>query len=280
MTSSIVVLEQADDEASFGGKAAQLARSLKAGLPVPDGYALSWEIVARAGAGDRGALGEIEAVFDRIAAPVAVRSSAVGEDGATASFAGQHATVLNVVTRSAVGEAVRAVLASGSSDAARAYRAKRGIAGDPRVGVVVQRLVRAECSGVMFTVDPTTGARAIVIEAGWGLGETIVQGLVVPERVRLDERGRVVERSAGELDVAIVPLDGGGVAEIARDPTNEPALDDARIASLFALAKRCDDVFGTSPGHDVEWAFEAGSAKAVLLQRRAVTTIATKGSRS
>ena len=168
--------------------------------------------------------------------------------------------------------AVNEVLASGASDAARAYRAKRGITGDPRVGVVVQRLVRAECSGVMFTVDPTTRARAIMIEAGWGLGETIVQGLVVPERYRLDESGRVLERSAGELDVAIVPLEGGGTAEINRETTDLPALDDGRLASLFALARRCDEVFGRDPGHDIEWAFEAGSSKATLLQRRAVTT--------
>ena len=269
---AIVALEKALDASSFGGKAAQLARSLQAGLPVPDGYALSWEIVARAGTGDRGAISEIEAVFDRIGAPVAVRSSAVGEDGASASFAGQHATVLNVVSRSAMSAAVNEVLASGASDAARASRAKRGITGDPRVGVVVQRLVRAECSGVMFTVDPTTRARAIMIEAGWGLGETIVQGLVVPERYRLDESGRVLERSAGELDVAIVPLEGGGTAEINRETTDLPALDDGRLASLFALARRCDEVFGRDPGHDIEWAFEAGSSKATLLQRRAVTT--------
>ena len=269
---AIVALEKATDASLFGGKAAQLAQSSNAGLPVPDGYALSWEIVARAGTGDRGALSEIEAVFDRIGAPVAVRSSAVGEDGATASFAGQHATVLNVVSRSAMSAAVNEVLASGASDAARAYRAKRGITGDPRVGVVVQRLVRAECSGVMFTVDPTTRAHVIVIEAGWGLGETIVQGLVVPERYRLDDSGRVTERTAGELDVAIVPLESGGTTEITREPTSTATLDDARLESLYALARRCDDVFGRNPGHDIEWAFEPGSSKAILLQRRAVTT--------
>lgn len=270
--SAIVSLAEADDATLFGGKAAQLAQSVKAGLPVPDGFALSWEIVARAASGERGAVAEIEAVFDRIGGPVAVRSSAIGEDGDRASFAGQHATVLNVVSRAAVAAAVSAVLASGTSEAARAYRARHAIAGDPRVGVVVQRLVRAECSGVMFTVDPTTRAKAIVIEAGWGLGEAIVQGLVVPEHYRLDEQGMLVEHRTGELDVAIVPLEDGGTAETARDATDERTLDDARLASLFVLARRCDDVFGANRGHDIEWAFESGSSRAVLLQRRAVTT--------
>jgi hypothetical protein len=98
----------------------------------------------------------------------------------------------------------------------------------------------------------------------------------VPERWRLDETGRVVLHESGTLDVAVVPLEGGGVAEIEREPTAERTLDDRRVAALFALARRCDAVFGAEPGHDIEWAFEAGSSEAVLLQRRAITTSSRK----
>jgi pyruvate,water dikinase len=267
-----VALRDARDERIYGGKAAQLARCLVESLPVPDGYALSTELVTAVVQGEPDALAALEAAFDHLGAPVAVRSSAVGEDGAQASFAGQHATVLNVIDRPGLREAVVAVAASGSSDGARAYRKSRGIAGDAHVGVVVQRLVPAECSGVLFTRDPASGERAILIEAAWGLGEAVVQGLVVPERYRLAPDGRLLERVAGELDVAVVPKGGGGTEEVACDATERRTLDERRLASLASLVRRCDAVFGPEPGHDIEWAFARGAGDAVLLQRRPITT--------
>lgn len=262
-------LHEVDDAGRFGGKAAQLGASLRAGLPVPTGYALSYDLVEAVAAGDPGAVAEVRSLGASLDGPVAVRSSGVGEDGAAQSFAGQHASLLNVAGAGAVLAAVAAVHASGNTPSARAYRQRMGVAGEPRVGVVVQRLVDATCAGVMFTVDPLTGADVRVVEAAWGLGETVVQGLVTPDRVRFDRAGRVLEHVAGHKDLAMVRGPDGGVREVELDEGRAAArcLDAGMIAALSSLATRCEQVFG--PARDVEWAFAGATLH--LLQVRAVT---------
>ena len=262
-------LAEVDDAALFGGKAAQLGASLRAGLPVPGGFALSHELVEAVARGHAAALADVRALGAAERGPLAVRSSGVGEDGAEQSFAGQHASVLNVVGVEALCAAVTAVHASGSTESARAYRRRMGVSGEARVGVVVQRLVDAACAGVMFTRDPLSGADVRVIEASWGLGEAVVQGLVTPDRVRLARAGRALERAVGHKDLAVQRGPDGGVREVELDPERAaaPCLDDAMIAALGALATRCEAVFGD--GLDVEWAFADGALH--LLQVRAIT---------
>ncbi|MGK3988378.1 PEP/pyruvate-binding domain-containing protein [Sorangium sp. So ce136] len=256
-------------EGDFGGKAAQLGQAHRSGLPVPPGWALSAAFVERVVAGESAAVDRLVEAFRELDGPVAVRSSGVGEDGASASFAGQHATELNVRSRAGLLEAVRKVHGSARTEAALAYRRKLGLAPEPRMGIVVQRLVQADTAGVLFTRNPATGADERVVEATWGLGEAVVAGLVTPDSYRMARGGRVLERRAGEKDLAILWAEEGGTREVAVEPDRVEALclDDARLAALEALAAACEAAFGGT--QDIEWAF-AGD-RLYLLQRRAIT---------
>ncbi|GMV42260.1 MAG: hypothetical protein AMXMBFR64_39760 [Myxococcales bacterium] len=257
-----VALHEAHDEARYGGKAAQLATALRAGLPVPPGVAFGWD--ARPAANTEDLLAPILPSLGHL---VAVRSSAVGEDSADASFAGQHATVLGVRDLPGLMDAIREVHASAASGAA--YRRKLGLDAEPRMGVVVQALVRADVAGVLFTRDPVSGADVRVIEASWGLGESVVQGLVTPDRYVVARGGRVLAREPGEKDLAIHWSFEGGLAEVpvAGELIGALCLDDARLAALDALATACETVFGGA--QDLEFALAGGRLS--LLQRRAIT---------
>ena len=263
-----VALAEARDEWELGGKAVQLGAALRAGLPVPEGVALPAALVAAVAARDPAAVAKLSVVCDSLPGPLAVRSSCAGEDSATASFAGQHLTRLNVGSLDQLVEAVTAVWRSGRSASALAYRRKLGVEGDPRMGIVVQRLLDPEVSGVLFTRHPVTGADERVIEATWGLGEAVVQGLVTPDRYRLSPAGEVLERSPGRKQVAIRARPDAAAREpVAAHLVQALCLDDRRLAALHSLARRCGEAF---PGpSDIEWAF--ADANLHLLQRRAIT---------
>lgn len=266
-----VPLRDVHDAAQYGGKAAQLGAALRGGLLVPEGFALEHGFVAAVAAGDPAAAAALDAARATLPGAVAVRSSAIGEDGAAASFAGQHATLLNVVD---VRAAVTAVWNSGWADSAQAYRQRVGAEGPMRMGVVVQRLVNADTAGVMFTRNPVTGAAELVIEAGWGLGEVIVQGMIIPDFIRLLPDGTVLERRAGVKTIAIRRKPDGDTHEVAVEPhlVEAQCLGPAHLAALADLARACDAAFGEVP-HDIEWAFEGDML--YLLQRRPVTGMVT-----
>jgi pyruvate,water dikinase len=265
-----VPLRDAHEERLYGGKAVSLGAALRCGLPVPDGFALPAALVASAGAGEAAALKELAELASTLHRFVAVRSSAVGEDSAEASFAGQHLTVLNVSpTAEALVEAVSSVWQSACSDSARAYRERMGVAGDPEIGAVVQFLIDPRCAGVLFTRNPIDGSDERVIEATWGLGEAVVQGLVIPDRYRLRRAGEVLEKVAGLKDRAVRATADGGTIESPVDPelVEQLCLDDADLADLNALAAGCEEYFGGAC--DIEWAFEQEGLR--LLQCRPVT---------
>jgi pyruvate,water dikinase len=257
------------DEAQFGGKAASLARSLRAGLPVPPGFALGTAYVDAVFDRHAEAVPNLRAAFTGLAGPCAVRSSAVGEDSEEASFAGQHVTMLNVRDEDHVVDAVLMVRASAHTESARAYRRKLGMDEAPRVAVVVQRMIEPDCAGVLFTRNPLDGSDERVIEASWGLGEAVVAGLVVPDNYALDAAGRVLRRTPGEKDIALRGAADGGTVEqaVAEDLVNALCLTDGMLAELHVLAQRCESFFGT--GLDLEWAFAGGTLH--LLQCRAIT---------
>lgn len=199
-----------------------------------------------------------------------MRSSAIGEDAGSTSFAGQHATVLGVRSRAGLLDAIRKVHASAHAPAALAYRKKLGIDGEPRMGIAVQSLVHAEVAGVLFSRDPIDGTDVRVIEASWGLGEAVVAGLVTPDRFKVARGGRVLERHAGDKDLEIRwAEDGEGTVEIEveGDRVTDLTLDDARLAMLDALATRCESIFGGA--QDIEFAFVGSTLH--LLQQRAIT---------
>jgi pyruvate,water dikinase len=130
-------------------------------------------------------------------------------------------------------------------------------------------MIEPDCAGVMFTKNPLNGADERVIEASWGLGESVVAGLVVPDNYALDPQGRVLRRTAGEKDVALRSAPEGGTVEepVDDDLITALCLSDGMLAQLHGLAERCESFFGK--GLDIEWAFAGGTL--YLLQCRAMT---------
>lgn len=266
-----IPLDQAQDEKIFGGKSVQLGASLRAGLPVPPGWALSTDFVDACVQRDETALGILMDFLKDKPYPLAVRSSGVGEDAKVASFAGQHFTELNRIGFQEVKEALHLVWHSGHSEGALAYRAKLGITEKPRTAVTLQKMVFPDRAGVMFTRHPVTGKREIVIDASWGLGEAIVEGLVIPDQFRMTLEGELIEKKAGVKDIQVVPMADGGTEEA---PIEDPGmiegfcLDDPQLKQLAALGRSCEGHFGL--GRDIEWGIEKGVL--YLLQCRSITT--------
>lgn len=206
---------------------------------------------------------------------VAIRSSATAEDTAQHSFAGMFESFLNVQGAQAVLENVKACWASTFGERVLVYRLSRGFPAEMPVAVVVQRMVRSDKSGVIFTADPSTRNRSrIVVEAAWGLGEVVVQGLVTPDRYVLDRGtlGLVEEQIARKefmltLDPACrrtVRVDLEGTPK-----GGEPVLTKEELRALGTLALRADAHYGRP--QDLEFAIVG--ADAYLTQTRPITTL-------
>lgn len=206
--------------------------------------------------------------------PVAVRSSATAEDLPEASFAGQQDTYLNIIGRDALLDAVKRCWGSLWTARAMAYRARQGIAPEQvSLAVVVQEMVPADAAGVMFTVNPVTGATdEIVVNATWGLGEALVSGRVNPDLIVADKRTGVIKRvDIGEKAVMTAAVDAG-TAEVEVDTTQRrrQAVTLEQVGDLARLGRELEALFGKA--QDVEWAVTAG--RVVLLQSRPVTSSA------
>jgi pyruvate, water dikinase len=265
----VVSLVEAADTSLFGSKAVGLGQALRDGLAVPPGVALSGAIVEAVAAGEEEAIEMVADAVRPLGGPLAVRSSAADEDGAEASFAGQHLTLLNVPSWEQLTAALSEIWWSANSDSAITYRQRVGLFTRPSVGVVVQALLDPDSAGVMFTQNPVTGADERVIEASLGLGEAVVAGLVIPDHYRVDRSGEVLERSPGLKKIAVRTLPNGGTVEqqVAPELVERLCLDDGALGELNALADRCEHVYGR--GRDIEWAIADGTL--YLLQCRAVT---------
>jgi pyruvate phosphate dikinase-like enzyme/cyclic nucleotide-binding protein len=266
----VVPLAEASETSVFGSKAVGLGEAIRDGLPVPPGIALSGPVVEAVASDDEHVIAEVAAAVAELSAPLAVRSSAVDEDGKDASFAGQHLTLLNVPSSDEVPSALREIWWSANSDSAITYRQRVGLFTRPSVGVVIQSLLDPDVAGVMFTENPVTGADERVIEASWGLGEAVVAGLVIPDTFRVDRSGAVLERTPGLKRTAIRSLPTGGTVQedVPAHLTEALSLDDGQLEELNQLALRCEEVYGKA--RDIEWAFAGGTL--YLLQCRAVTT--------
>ncbi|MGD0391099.1 MAG: PEP/pyruvate-binding domain-containing protein [Acidimicrobiales bacterium] len=266
----VVPLAKAHETAIFGSKAVGLGDAERNGLHVPPGVALSGPVVEAVAAGEDRAIARVAKAVRGLEVPLAVRSSAVDEDGAEASFAGQHLTLLNVPSAKELPSALRDIWWSANSDSAITYRQRVGLFTRPSIGVVVQTLLDPDVAGVMFTENPVTGADERVIEASWGLGEAVVAGLVIPDHFRIDRSGEVLERKPGRKTIAVHSLATGGTVEeeVPSHLVEQLCLDDGRLEQLSRLAARCEQVYG--PGRDIEWAFADDTL--YLLQCRAVTT--------
>ncbi len=204
---------------------------------------------------------------------VAVRSSATAEDLPGLSFAGQQDTFLNVIGDDALLDAVKKCWSSLWTARALGYRARNGIAPDEvALAVVVQLMIAAETSGVLFTANPLTGRRdQMVIDASLGLGEAIVSGQVEPDHYAVNAlTWQIVEKTLGQKAMAIMPRADGGTQRVElADAAQQQALSDEKILELARLAQRVADHFG-SP-QDIEWAL--ADDKLYLLQSRPITSL-------
>ncbi len=311
------------DDDLVGGKAANLGELTSAGLPVPDGFALTaaayLEAVDTAGVRPR-----LQRLFDNAPSPeelsgraalardlldetpfpeavrsalidayrglcagtpnendgrvaVAVRSSAAGEDSTSASFAGMNETFTNITDETELLSAVRACWTSLYGERVVHYRAARGLRGEPAIAVVVQRMVRADRSGVMFTRDPTgSSPDTLIIDAAWGQGEVVVGGEVEPDAYvvrRLAEGGvSVRQTTVGVKAFQIVAGPDGRDQrqDLPPDKVHGRVLDDDTVLDLARLGLRAECHYGRP--QDMEWCI-AGS-ELFIVQSRPITTLA------
>ncbi len=264
------------DVDAVGGKGLSLALLTGAGLPVPPGFCVTSaahrRLRGQSPQDDAGLASGIAEAYRRLGeGPVAVRSSATAEDGAVISFAGQQETILGVTGVTAVLDAIAACWASLDSERAVAYRRRQGVdEGGLAMAVVVQRLVPAEVAGVLFTLDPLDpGGKRMLVEASWGLGESVVSGRVTPDRFQVDrDTSAVVER---HVATKTTQYDGLSTTDSDVSPEKQtiPCLSDAQLAGLAELGRRVEAFYGDH--RDLEWAWADG--RFWLLQARPITTV-------
>ncbi|HYW53810.1 MAG TPA: PEP/pyruvate-binding domain-containing protein, partial [Dongiaceae bacterium] len=282
---------EAADRTRTGGKAAGLARLRDAGCDVPPWFVVTpnWhdddaavsEALARLLAEDtaprRRHPEPVEGCAE--AATFAVRSSAVIEDGGTASYAGQFTSLL-FVPREGVVDAIRRVRASAANESVAAYAgatrdAARTDAGDERnsaMAVVVQRMITGEASGVAFGVDPVDGSDVVVVTAAYGLAAGVVDGDLVTDAWRVARDGTLVSRAIADKDRMHVRAPLAGTLAVAVDPAMRarPVLSDDQVRAVASCARRIAGAAGAP--QDVEFTFAAGRLWA--LQARPVTAVA------
>ncbi len=205
----------------------------------------------------------------------AVRSSATAEDLADASFAGLQETYLNVHGTEAVLEAVRRCWGSLFTPRVLVYRQKKGFDhATVRLAVLVQKMVDATVSGILFTRDPNTGENHMIVEAGWGLGEAIVGGEVTPDHYVIDGASlKVVHKQIAEQKIRYVRAEGGGnrKEDVPADQRSAQKLPDGRLGRLVSLARLIESRYRRPM--DVEWC--ADEHAIYIVQARPVTTIPT-----
>ncbi len=204
---------------------------------------------------------------------VAVRSSATAEDLPDASFAGQQETYLNVHGEEDLFDKIRKCWSSLFTARAIAYREKQGFAHeDVKLAVVVQKMVNSEVSGIMFTVDPNSGAKEIVIEGGYGLGEAIVGGEVTPDTYKIDKDNMSIKarRISTQKWKYTKGPDGSTVKEdIPEEKQAVQKIEDRRVVEIAEIGRQIE-IHYEKP-MDMEWCIEDG--KVYIVQARPITAV-------
>lgn len=262
--SDIVSLNGAKGVKFVGGKAAALATLLRQGFKVPPGFV----ITAHADLGAAKTQVALLKAFDSLGTDhVAVRSSAVNEDGASAAWAGQLDTFLNV-TRDELIASVKKCRQSMDSKRAKAYASEKGISSG-KVAVLVQAMVDSEVSGVAFSVHPVSNNRQeMVIEAVLGLGEALVSGHITPDTYIVAKTGEVKECHVANQTKQSVRGIGGTTWAAIKDGARQK-LDDRSIVKLAKQVVKLEKFFGFPV--DVEWGWV--NKQLYILQSRPITTL-------
>jgi rifampicin phosphotransferase len=295
----------------IGGKGQFLARLASAGLPVPNGFHITTagydDFVARHRLGepiqaqlaaapdpadeatghvasaiyalftDHEIPAEIAAdvlrAYHQLGSPrVAVRSSATAEDLPRASFAGQQESFLNVVGDDQLLQAVSRCWASLWTARAIGYRARHHTPTDKiSMAVVVQEIIDADASGILFTADPVTGDDTMIeINAAWGLGEAVVGGQVTPDTISVERASGRIMRTVINTKTIMTGLTSGGTAvlPVPMDQQNAPVLTESQALQLVDLAIMVEDLF--KDPMDIEWCRK--DDQFWVLQARPITT--------
>ncbi|HJS18858.1 MAG TPA: PEP/pyruvate-binding domain-containing protein [Anaerolineales bacterium] len=266
------------DAGLVGGKAANLSRLARMYHRVPDGFSLPVTVMDEAHPLDMrdeitSAISDLMACHSLPDFLAAVRSSAVDEDGETASFAGQHETYLNIVGADAIIQAVTRCWESARSERALEYRRQQGLSVESvQLAVLVQQLVASDVSAVVFSANPITGNRdEVVITASWGLGESIVGGTVTPDMfiVRKPDLA-IIDRTIADKTRMTVSAPGGTrEVEVPRFLRGQSSLADDQAIEVARLAITLESTMEQPV--DVECAYAGGEL--YLLQCRPITTL-------
>lgn len=297
---AVIPIDRLDREsiALAGGKGANLGELSRAGSPVPTGFVVTTTAYAKTlqhntiadrldhkssptqlrnlvtaatvPADIRQAI--VAAYRELGSCPVAVRSSGTSEDLPDAAFAGQHDTFLNIIGEESVITAVQQCWSSLWTDRAIQYRHDRGIdADDITIAVVIQKMVQSDAAGVMFTANPISGDRQeTVIDAGLGLGESVVSGMVTPDHYVVKTRsGKIIESRRGNQEVVIKSDVAGGTVQSAGVASEDPVLETTILRRLVGLGRDIQHHFGQA--QDVEWSLADGQL--YIVQARPITAM-------
>jgi pyruvate, water dikinase len=267
MSKSIYNLAEATDSALVGGKAKALSKLIEAGFEIPEGFVLATTAQSFTPELQR----KVLEWFDKLQTDfVAVRSSAIAEDGTTAAWAGQMDTFLNTL-RDDLLKNIERCWQSSQSARAKSYAAQHSIESGA-VAVIVQKMVQGTVSGVAFSAHPITkNDQQVVIEAGLGLGEAVVSGQITPDTY-------IVQKASQDLLEKHVSTQTKMLVKNAHGETNWQPLEDegklqklsdANILALCNLVQKIESYFGHPV--DVEWALYAD--KLYILQSRPITTL-------
>lgn len=261
-----MLLRDAENVSLVGGKAKALRQLLQAGFRTPDGFVITTRLKNI----DKEPEKQILSSFDKLGAQfVAVRSSAVAEDGTNDAWAGQLDTFLNV-KRSDLLEKIKLCRESVNSDRAKSYASQKGLK-NAGVAVLVQEMVQSEVSGIAFSVNPVTkNSEQIVVEAGFGLNEPVVSGEITPDTYIIDKwSGQVGQKHISSQSKKLSQGKNGGNEWQAVKNGDEQKLSDSQIRELVKDVKKLEKNFGFPV--DVEWTYANGEL--FILQSRPITTL-------
>ena len=229
----------------------------------------------RAGRFSKEIQSEILAMYDSmgINRRVAVRSSATAEDLPEASFAGQQETYLNVMGAEELLNKIKDCYASLFGQRALAYRKNHGFLNkDVALAVIVQEMVESESAGVLFTANPMTANKdEILVNASFGLGESVVSGAVTPDSFLLDSNGKINKKVLGSKETQIIYCERGTRKTIStkKEQKESFSITENQLQKLAEQGKRIEEHYKMPM--DIEWGICGG--KVYILQARAITTL-------
>ncbi len=296
-----------------GGKGANLGLMISRGIPVPDGFIITanayknflksngiLEIIEQKISNmDKETLSmedkteeirnlilkaefskdlkeDILSRFNKFKKPIhlAVRSSATAEDLPEASFAGQQETYLNIMNKENLFESIKKCFSSLWSIRSFSYRTNNGYDHlNVGIAVVVQEMIESDISGVMFTSNPITAEKEIMIDASYNLGEAIVSGKVTPDNYVLDKNGKEIAFILGSKEISVVYSDKGTVVvNNSSDMREKRCLNNENLKELFDMTLKIEEIY--KKPMDIEWAIR--NKKVYILQARPITTIKKK----